>query len=207
MPARFALKPQLFARPAPEMHQTGLEGFRKRLAVHPAHHQDSAWRGRFAHDCGNQSIGGVLKIQIHRVNPSTNSRSNLLQAGDGRNVWAFGVRRSAFGVRRVGGAVRTSVTLLGQDIGNTRNCLVHDLILSSANWYRATKWRPDLSIIAPGRWVARMPGTGTLRRSSTPARKKAIVGKSRVAATRLQGAARISFSPRWLSWFMTPVER
>jgi hypothetical protein len=35
-----------------------------------------------------------------------------------------------------------------------------------------------------------MPGTGTLRRSSTPARKKAIVGKSRVEATRLQ---RLSF--------------
>src|ERR1700739_304891 len=51
---------------------------------------------------------------------------------------------------------------------------------------QATNWRPDLSIIAPGRWVAKMPGTGTLRRSSTPARKKAIVGKSRVAVTRLQ---------------------
>src|SRR5271165_3557918 len=123
-----------------------------------------------------------------------------------RRLSTIGVRRSAFTVRQAQGAVRTSVTLLGQDIGNTRNSLdlVHDLILSSANWYRATKWRPDLSIIAPGRWVARMPGTGTLRRSSTPARKKAIVGKSRVAATRLQGAARISFSPRWLSWFMTP---
>src|SRR5271166_4265277 len=117
---------------------------------------------------------------------------------------AFSVWRLAFGVWRSACAVRTSVTLLGQDIGNTRNCLVHDLILSSANWYRATKWRPDLSIIAPGRWVARMPGTGTLRRSNTPARKKAIVGKSRVAATRLQGATRISFSPRWWSWFMTP---
>src|SRR6476660_5722568 len=35
-------------------------------------------------------------------------------------VWAFGVRRSAFG-----GAVRTSVTLLGQDIGNTVTVLVH----------------------------------------------------------------------------------
>jgi hypothetical protein len=55
---------------------------------------------------------------------------------------------------------------------------------------RATNWRPDLSIIAPGWWVARMPGTGTLRRSSPPARKKAIVGKSRVEATRLQ---RLSF--------------
>ena len=34
---------------------------------------------------------------------------------------AFGVRRSAFGVRRsaFSGAVRTSVTLMGQDIGNT----------------------------------------------------------------------------------------
>ena len=31
-----------------------------------------------------------------------------------------------------------------------------------------------------------MPGTGTLRRSSAPARKKAIVGKSRVEAARLQ---------------------
>src|SRR5271165_1799196 len=88
MAARFALKPELFARPAPEMHQTGLEGFRKRLAVHPTHHQDSAWRCRFANDCGDQSIGGVLKIEIHRVNTSTNSLSNLLQAGDGRNVSA-----------------------------------------------------------------------------------------------------------------------
>jgi hypothetical protein len=35
-----------------------------------------------------------------------------------------------------------------------------------------------------------MPGTGTLRRSSTPVRKKAIVGKSRVGAT---GLERLSF--------------
>src|SRR5271167_2347787 len=100
MAARFAFKPQLFARPAPEMHQTGLEGFRKRLAVHPTHHQDSAWRGRFAHDCGDQSIGGVLKIEIHRVNPSTNSRSNLLQGATGETgrrvgVWAYGRGRVA----------------------------------------------------------------------------------------------------------------
>jgi hypothetical protein len=40
-----------------------------------------------------------------------------------------------------------------------------------------------------------MPGTGTLRRSSPPARKKAIVGKSRVDATRLQ---RLSFV--FLAW-------
>jgi hypothetical protein len=39
----------------------------------------------------------------------------------------------AFGVRRSAGAVRTSVTLLGQDIGNTVTVLVHGLILSSAN--------------------------------------------------------------------------
>ncbi len=32
---------------------------------------------------------------------------------------AFGVRRSAFSVWRSSGAVRTSVTLMGQDIGNT----------------------------------------------------------------------------------------
>jgi len=34
-----------------------------------------------------------------------------------------------------------------------------------------------------------MPGTGPLRRSSEPARKKAIVGKSRIAAKRHQGPA------------------
>src|SRR5580692_7161149 len=90
MAARFALKPELFARPAPVMHQAGLEGFRKRLAVHPTHHQDSAWRGRFAHDCGDQSIGGVLKIEIHRVNPSTNSRSNLLQGARGETCRRIG---------------------------------------------------------------------------------------------------------------------
>src|ERR1700738_4630739 len=51
---------------------------------------------------------------------------------------------------------------------------------------RTTNRRPDLSIIAPGRCAARMPGTGPLRRSSVPARKKAIVGKSRVEPERLQ---------------------
>jgi hypothetical protein len=39
----------------------------------------------------------------------------------------------AFGVRRSAGAVRTSVTLMGQDIGNTVTVLVHVLILSSSN--------------------------------------------------------------------------
>jgi hypothetical protein len=42
-----------------------------------------------------------------------------------------------------------------------------------------------------------MPGTGPLRRSSGPARKKAIVDKSRVEANRL-GAQRLSFW-RWQS--------
>jgi hypothetical protein len=37
--------------------------------------------------------------------------------------------------------------------------------------------RPDLSIIAPDRCAARMPGTGPLRRSSAAIRNKAIVGK------------------------------
>src|SRR6202011_1764532 len=56
-----------------------------------------------------------------------------------------------------------------------------------APWPRGTtNRRPDLSIIAPGRCAARMPGTGPLRRSSVPARKKAIVGKSRVEPDRLQ---------------------
>src|ERR1700737_1629832 len=56
-----------------------------------------------------------------------------------------------------------------------------------APWPRRTTNRlPDLSIIAPGRCAARMPGTGPSRRSSVPARKKAIVGKSRVEPDRLQ---------------------
>ena len=65
---------------------------------------------------------------------------------------------------------------------------------------RTTNRRPDLSIIAPGRCAARMPGTGPLRRSSGPARKKAIVGKSRVEATRLQ---RLSFV--FLSFLVTSI--
>ena len=48
-------------------------------------------------------------------------------------IASFGVQRLAFGVRRFGGAVRTSVTLMGQDIGNTVTVLVHVLILSSSN--------------------------------------------------------------------------
>src|SRR5215472_19294543 len=54
---------------------------------------------------------------------------------------------------------------------------------------KSTKRCPDLSIIAPGRWAARMPGTGPLRRSSAPARKKAIVGKSGVEPELLQSPA------------------
>ena len=37
-------------------------------------------------------------------------------------------------------------------------------------------------MVAPGRRAARMPGTGPLRRSSTTARKEAIVDKSRIEA-------------------------
>src|SRR6516164_4092700 len=56
--------------------------------------------------------------------------------------------------------------------------------------------RSDLSIIAPGWCAARMPGTGPLRRSSQPARKKAIVDKSRVEANRLQ-AQRLPLGFSW----------
>jgi hypothetical protein len=47
-----------------------------------------------------------------------------------------------------------------------------------------------------------MPGTGPLRRSSGPARKKAIVGKSRVAAGRLQSPASVfgGFPSRCTFW-------
>ena len=47
-----------------------------------------------------------------------------------------------------------------------------------------SKRRADLSIGAPGRRGARMPGTGPLRRSSATARIKAPVGKSRSKAAR-----------------------
>ena|SRR5438132_6595301 len=53
-------------------------------------------------------------------------------------------------------------------------------------FHRTANRRPDLSIIAPGRGAARMPGTGPLRRSSGPARKRAIVDKSRVEPDRRQ---------------------
>jgi hypothetical protein len=44
--------------------------------------------------------------------------------------WAFNVQRSTFNVQRspFGGAVRTSVTLMGQDIGSTITALIDGLI-------------------------------------------------------------------------------
>src|SRR5260221_12866235 len=69
------------------------------------------------------------------------------------------------------------------------------LVVLSIKW--ATNRSPDLSIIAPGQFVARMPGTGPLRRSSVLARKKAIVGKSLVEADRLQSPW-IFFVSYWL---------
>ena len=63
---------------------------------------------------------------------------------------------------------------------------------------RMTKRRLDLSIIAPGRCAARMP-TGPLRRSSVPARKRAIVGKSRVEPDRLHTQRLSLWFWRWLA--------
>src|SRR5580704_10843540 len=53
---------------------------------------------------------------------------------------------------------------------------------------------PDLCISAPGRRAARMPGTGPQRRSSAPARTKALVRKSRFRAAALR-SPRLSFFP------------
>ena len=61
-----------------------------------------------------------------------------------------------------------------------------------------TKRRLDLSIIAPGRCAARMP-TGPLRRSSVPARRRAIVGKSRVEPDRLHTQRLSLWFWRWLA--------
>src|ERR1700674_4783746 len=57
-----------------------------------------------------------------------------------------------------------------------------------------TQRRLDLSIIAPDRLAARMPGTGPLRRSSEPVRNQAIVGKSQAEAA-LDHYDRSSFLP------------
>src|SRR4029077_14013131 len=59
-------------------------------------------------------------------------------------------------------------------------------VSASTSAFRAV---PRLIHNRPGRWAARMPGTGSLRRSSAPARKKAIVGKSRVEPEWLQRPA------------------
>ena len=62
--------------------------------------------------------------------------------------------------------------------------------------------RPDLFIIAPPDLVARMPGTGPLRRSSQNGRIKAIVSKSRIEAAYCR-APSLSFS----SPLCAPVQR
>jgi len=72
---------------------------------------------------------------------------------------------------------------------------------------RTTNRRPDLSIIAPGRCAARMPGTGPLRRSSVPARKKAIVGKSRVEPDRLQRPSFVFLLLAMIGLIATPFRR
>ena len=73
----------------------------------------------------------------------------------------------------------------------------------------ATRGRPDLSIIAPDRCAARMPGTGPLRRSSAPVWIKAIVDKSRIGAGALRSprsvfpaVARIGFTLEFGSGFL-----
>jgi transposase len=68
-----------------------------------------------------------------------------------------------------------------------RKLIIHlNVLCKEAGAPPSAKRRPDLSIIAPVRPAARMPGTGPLRRSSRPNRKRAIVGKSRVTAARLR---------------------
>jgi hypothetical protein len=56
----------------------------------------------------------------------------------------------------------------------------------------------------------RMPGTGSLRRSSAPARKKAIVGKSRIGAGAVRSPRFVFFRPPSLSitrcWSGTHLE-
>ena len=53
----------------------------------------------------------------------------------------------------------------------------------------------DLCISAPGRRAARMPGTGPQRRSSAPARIKALVCKSHFRAALLRSPRRYFFRP------------
>ena len=70
MSARFAFEPKLIAGTAPIVHQAGFQGFRERLLIHPAHHENPAWRGGFPHDGRDQSIDRILKIEIHSLTPT-----------------------------------------------------------------------------------------------------------------------------------------
>ena len=99
---------------------------------------------------------------------------------------AFSVQRSAFSVQRSAFAVRTSLTLTGQDIVNSVSFQFSVRFCPSL--LRGIKQQntcPDLSIITPPE-CCKKARPGTLRRSSTSSQLKGDVGKSRVAATRLQ---------------------
>src|SRR5437763_12033672 len=63
MAAGLAFHPELPARAAPEIGLAGFDGFFKRSAVHPGHHQDAA-RFLFLNDGGNQSVRVEFQLVV-----------------------------------------------------------------------------------------------------------------------------------------------
>jgi len=111
----------------------------------------------------------------------------------------FGVHCSPFTVRRGQGAVRTRVRLLVQYIGNTLGLKITCFRVVGVCKYRVSirgtgstqneqqHGRPDLSTIARAGMLREC--LGQVRYVAAADRKKAIVGKSRVEANRLQSPA------------------
>jgi hypothetical protein len=79
-----------------------------------------------------------------------------------------------------------------QDIGYTNG---QDMGYTLAKTW-VTRGRCQYSISAPGRRAAGMPGTGPLRRSSAPARIKALVRKSCFRAAAQRSPRSLFFSAR-----------
>ena len=58
--AGFSLEPELLARAAPVVHETGVQSGLKRCRVHPCHHEDTPG-GRVLNDRGNEAVRGEFQ--------------------------------------------------------------------------------------------------------------------------------------------------
>src|SRR5439155_3408617 len=81
MAAGLAFHPELPARAAPEMGLAGFDGFFKRSAVHPGHHQNAA-RFLFLNNGGDQArrVEFQLVVKAHKLKAyRANNLANLKQ--------------------------------------------------------------------------------------------------------------------------------